>query len=151
MSRRKRYTRGFGRAPSEALPLRGAGDLFVRFAHAVEPYGVFSYLNDAERRLAGAERAELDEAVAWFNAHLDAPARLVPVLRGRRVPRGKREPSALCWFRATAHGHVARARRMAILVRRAGIPIVERWSFDVPGQICSEDTEQIAVASFWVE
>jgi hypothetical protein len=151
VSRRKRYTRNLGRVPAEAIPKRGNGATYVRFAHDVEPYGVFSYVSDARRRLSERDRGELDDLLAWFRAHLDEPTRLVPVLRQRRTGSSDPEPSALCWFRASAREHLERARRLTVLVRRAGLPIVERWSEDVPGQVCSEDVEQVAVASFWSE
>ena len=38
---------------------------------------------------------------------------------------------------------------MSVLVRRAGIPIIEFRRDRVPGQVFSDDGEQLAVASFW--
>jgi hypothetical protein len=80
--------------------------------------------------------------------------------RAERVPRRGRgtkyvrfahadDDRAVCWFHASAREHIKRARRLSILVRRAGIPIVERWHDEIPGLICSEDATQLAVASFW--
>lgn len=152
MGRRLRFTRNLGRDTAEKLPRRGAGARYVRFAHPRHPFGVFSYLDDARRRLSDPDRDELNEIVGWFNANLDEPDCMVPVrvrLPGRRAPATDDQPSAVCWFKASARQHVARARRLAILVRRAGVPIVEIWRDVVPGQICSGDAAQIAVASFW--
>jgi hypothetical protein len=149
MSRRQRFTRNLGRTPRESVPTRGAGSRYVRFCHADEPYGVFSYLTDARRLLSDDERVELDALVRWFSDHLEEPACLVPARVSRRASRGEAEPSAVCWFRADAGEHVVRARRLSVLVRRARISIIEKWSDRVPGQICSEDADQLAVASFW--
>jgi len=41
------------------------------------------------------------------------------------------------------------ARRLSVLVRKARSPIVELRRDRISGQICSEDGEQLAVASFW--
>ncbi|WP_394828225.1 hypothetical protein [Pendulispora albinea] len=109
---------------------------------------MFSYLSDARRCLPELDRAELEDIVQWFRDHLDEPACMVPA-RVARDSTGDDEPSAVCWFRARALQHIARARRLSVLVRRARIAIIERWSDEVPGEICSEDAEQVAVASFW--
>jgi hypothetical protein len=143
MSRRKRYTRNLGRSPAERVPTRGRGSRYVRFAHAADPYGVFSYAKDARPSLAALDCDELDHLLQWFADHLDEPESMVPVRAASDDDR------AVCWFRASARRHVTHARRLSILVRRAGIPIVERRSDDVPGLICSEDAHQLAVASFW--
>jgi hypothetical protein len=151
VSRRKKYTRNLGRARIERVPTRGTGACYVRFAHADEPFGVFSYLGEARPALSDPDRAELKALRDWFAAHLDEPDCFVP---GRpRCGRASHvgEPTAVCWFRATATEHVSRARRMTMLVRRAGIRIVEFRRDRIPGQVCSEDGEQVAVASFWEE
>jgi hypothetical protein len=135
-----------GRTRSEAVPRRGKGAAFVRFAHESEPYGVFSYLDDAKPRLNEPDREEVGALVAWFSEHLDEPATMVPA---RAEGRGVSEPSAVCWFRTSARDHVRRARRLALLVRRARIPIIEWRREVVPGEICSEDAHQIATAAFW--
>jgi hypothetical protein len=139
-----------GRAAAEVVPRRGKGTRYVRFSHATEDYGVFSYADEARRRLSDAERDELDAIIAWFSDHLEEPMCFVPVRPApRRGPAREPEPSAVCWFHASAVEHVARARRIAVLVRRARIHIVERRSDRVPGQICSEDGVQMTTASFW--
>lgn len=58
------------------------------------------------------------------------------------------ETTAICWFREEATEHVVRARRVAELVRGAGIPMVERSVDRIPGKVCSEDDAQIAVQAF---
>ena len=86
----------------------------------------------------------------WFNEHLDAPSRMVPFRPvGRRAHRYRwTETTAICWFREEASEHVTRARRVAAIVRSAGIPIVERCVTRVPGKLCSEDDVQIAVQAY---
>jgi len=131
------------------VPTRGAGSRCIRFAHRDEPYGVFSYLRDAKPRLSDSDREELKALREWFQAHLEEPDCFVPmrVRRGKAAREG--EATAVCWVPSTAKEHVNRARRMSVLVRRAGIPIVELRRERVPGQVCSEDGEPLAVASFW--
>jgi hypothetical protein len=151
VSRRKKYTRNLGRARVERVPTRGTGARYVRFAHANEPFGVFSYLREASPALSDPDRAELKVLRDWFATHLEAPDCFVPVRPRRGRPSYVGEPTAVCWFRAIATEHVNRARRMSVLVRRAGIRIVEFRRDRVPGQVCSEDGEQLAVASIWEE
>jgi hypothetical protein len=125
VSRRKKYTRNLGRSSVERVPTRGAGARYIRFAHRDEPYGVFSYLGDAKPRLSDSDREELNALREWFQGHLEEPDCFVPI----RVRRGKAaregEPTAVCWFHASAAEHVNRARRMSVLVRRVRIPIIE--------------------------
>jgi hypothetical protein len=132
MSRRKRYTRNFGRTLKAPLPVRTTVE-WIRFEHEREPYGVFSYLPDAHELLRGNQRAELEALRAWFLEHLDAPEELT---RER------------FWFRAEADAHVDKARRMAELVSAAGFPIVERRTRRVPGKIRWEDPDQVAVFTY---
>jgi hypothetical protein len=146
MSRRMRYTRNLGRERPPSVPRQGTGSRFVRFVHAREPYGVFSYIGDARRRLDERERDQLDALVQWFREHLDEPSSMVPVHEPAAAGDG---PRAVCWFRASARAHVDRARRLAVLLRAAHIPIVERWSDVVPGRLCAEDTNQLATSPFW--
>lgn len=89
----------------------------------------------------------------WFEEHLEAPSRMVPFRPvGRRAYRYRRyrwmETTAICWFRDEAAEHVVRARRVAAIVRSAGIPIVERCRTRIPGKLCSEDDVQIAVQPY---
>jgi hypothetical protein len=129
MSRRKRYTRNFGRILKAPLPVRTTTE-WIRFEHEDEPYGVFSYLRDARDRLRGTERAELVALGAWFHEHLDAPDELT---RER------------FWFCGEAVVHIEKARRLSELVTAAGFPIVERRTRRVPGKVRWEDPDQVAV------
>jgi hypothetical protein len=147
VSRRKRYTRNLGRERPATVPRQGTGSRYVRFVHEHEPYGVFSHFDVARVRLGEPERTELDELLGWFRAHLDLPTSLVPV--HEPTAEGGEGPRAVCWFRASASEHILRARRVAILLREARIPIIERWSDELPGRICSADEAQLAISPFW--
>lgn len=150
MARRKRFTRNVGRTRVEPLPARRPDARYVRLEHPTEGFGVFSYLSDARKVLDEDQRAELRALMQWFNEHLDEPSRMVPFravgMRARR--RRWAETSAICWFREEASEHLTRARRVAELVRDAGIPIVERSVTRIPGKLCSEDEFQIAVEAY---
>jgi hypothetical protein len=131
MSRRKRYTRNLGRRLPAPLPV-SATKQWVRFEHEREPYGVFSYLSDArdaEPQLA----ADIDRLLDWFELWLGAP-------RHADLER--------FWFKAEAHGYIQRGRELTSLVRMAGIPIVERWIWRVPGIVRWQDAHQVAVLTF---
>ncbi len=130
MSRRKRYTRNFGRALPEPLP---SSVEWVRFEHADLRDGVFSYLDAATDKLPRRAAAELTRLRRWFNQHLDAPPESVEIERER------------FWFRAEAMEYVGRGRRMAELLGRAGYPIVERRTRRVPGRVRWQDAHQLAV------
>jgi hypothetical protein len=132
MSRRKRYTRNLGRKLKSPLPVRTTVE-WVRFEHAREPYGVFSYLRDAATLLSAEARAELKTIGDWFNEHLGAP-----------------DEATLerFWFRSEAADHVEKARRLSELVRAAGFPIVERRTHRVPGKVKWEDPKQVAVFTY---
>lgn len=124
MSSRRRYTRNLGRKLAERLP--GSVE-WVRFEHATEPYGVFCYLREAAPVLPGRSAAELKRLQGWFNKHLDAPSDRIEIGEAR------------FWFRAEAMEYVGRGRRMAELVSRAGLPIVEKRTRELPGRVRWED------------
>jgi hypothetical protein len=140
-----RYKRNLGRRLPAPLPVRTTTE-WIRFEHEREPSGVFSYLSDARPHLAPAHRAELATLHAWFNAHLDAP--------GDGGDPGDADDARITldterfWFRAEASEHAARARRLAELVRAAGIPIVERRTRRIPGKVRWQDPHQVAVITY---
>src|SRR5256885_3057757 len=105
MSRRKRYTRNFGRTLKQPLPVRTTVE-WVRFEHEHEPYGVFSYCSDARAALPKEALPELNELLRWFRIHLGAPADA---------------DHERFWFRAEASAFVETGRRLAELMRGAGI------------------------------
>jgi hypothetical protein len=132
MSRRKRYTRNLGRKMKTPLPVRTTAE-WVRFEHEREPYGLFSYLSDAKKGLGTGLRAEVDSICEWFDDNLDAP----DIATLERF-----------WFKAEAREFIERAQRLAKLVRRTGIPIVERRARRVPGKIRWQDDHQVAVFTY---
>lgn len=150
MARRLRYTRNLGRPDVAPLPARRPDARYIRLAHPKERFGVFTYVDDARKELDAEGVAELDALMEWFSDHLDEPSRMVPFRPvGRRAHRYRwAETTASCWFREEATEHVLRARRVAAIVRSAGIPIVERSVKRIPGKVCSEDAFQIAVEAY---
>jgi hypothetical protein len=72
MSRRKRYTRNFGRLLKTPSPMRTTVE-WVRFEHEREPFGVFCYLKDARAASAASACAEIETINRWFHIALDAP------------------------------------------------------------------------------
>ena len=150
VARRTRYTRNLGRRAVEPLPARRPDAKYVRFEHPSERLGLFVYVDEARKSLDDEQGAELDALIGWFNEHLQAPSRMVPFRSvGVRAHRRRwAETSAIRWFRVEAVQHLVRARRLAELVRGAGIAIVERTISRIPGKICSEDEFQIAVEAY---
>jgi hypothetical protein len=90
-------------------------------------------MNRAAKNLDEEAREEIRELNRWFCDHLHAPD-----LDG--IER--------FWFRAEASEFVNHACRLAGLLRRAGIPIVERRSRRVPGKVRWEDSHQVAVLTY---
>jgi len=78
-------------------------------------------------------RDEVDDLNEWFCDRLRAPD-MAQVER--------------CWFKAEAYEHIVRARRLAGLVRLAGIPIVERRTRRIPGKVRYEDDHQVALVTY---
>jgi hypothetical protein len=139
-----------GRRDVAPLPHRAPDARYIRFEHPSERFGVFSYVSDARKEIDLEARTELRALMDWFNENLDAPSRMVPFRPvARRAHRYRwAETTAICWFREEAREHVNRARRVAAIVRSAGIPIIERSVKRIPGKICSEDEFQIAVERY---
>jgi len=132
MSRRKRFTRNLGRTIPTPLPARTTRT-WVRFEHAREPYGLFSYVSDAVELLSDGERQSLLALRDWFNEHLDAPEELT---------------TERFWFCEEAREHVSQARKMAAILRSVGIPIDERRTERVPGAVRWQDRNQVAVLTY---
>jgi hypothetical protein len=132
LSRRQRYTRNLGRAKKAPLPVRTT-ETWIRFEHALESDGFFSYLDEAREGLSVAEREELDALFRWFCENLDTPRRF---------------DLERYWFCAEAVEHVSRARRMIALLREAGVPIVERRTRRIPGKVRYRDGDQVGVLTY---
>ncbi|MEL6980014.1 MAG: hypothetical protein AAGM38_15210 [Pseudomonadota bacterium] len=82
---------------------------------------------------------EIEDSLAWFDAHLERPRRLA--LRERRE-RAKREAQGYCWFRPEAKAAIAKARHLAWALEEASQPIRAVKARD-PGEILWEDAQQI--------
>ena len=132
MSRRQRFTRNLGRTLNPPLPVRTTVE-WIRFEHEREPYGVFTYLEEAHEQLSVVEQSELEALRDWFNEHLDAPD-LLTIER--------------FWFCAEAKEYILRARRLAVILGEVGIPIVERRTRRVPGKVKWQDQNQVAVLTY---
>ncbi len=132
MPRSKRYRRNLGRKLPSPKPARTTIE-WVRFEHAHKPFGVFSYVDLALRGLSPGRRDRAKSLTKWFNENLGAPDHAT---------------LERFWFRAEAHECVEKARQLAELVARAGIPIVERRIRRVPGKVRWEDTHQAAVLTY---
>jgi hypothetical protein len=83
----------------------------------------------------------LFDIIVWFNENLERPSRFS---RSRR--RGSRE-RAVCWFRPTAHEHLARAREMIALLEDYDVPI---WTLKASkvGYVVYEDEHQVVAEPY---
>ena len=132
MPRSMRYKRNLGRKLPSPKPARTTIE-WVRFEHAHEPYGVFSYVKRALPGLSPSRRERARTLTNWFNENLGAPDQAT---------------LERFWFRAEARECIEKARQLAELVSRTGIPIVERRTRRVPGKVRWEDTHQAAVLTY---
>ena len=135
MSRKKRYTRNLGRTLPSPQPVRTTEE-WVRFESAHEPFGIFNYLSQAERRLSAGRRAKAERLYRWFVENLGCP-------EDERALTEER-----FWFRAEAREHVEKARELARLDSRTGYSIVERRIRRVPGKVRWEDEHQVAAFTY---
>ena len=78
--------------------------------------------------------AALKELEHWFDEHLDSPF--------RHLPRDDCYDSAICWFKSTAHEHLARAWEIVAILERNDVLI---WTINSPraGYIHYEDDVQV--------
>ena len=70
----------------------------------------------------------------WFNVHMRSPF--------DSLPRDVRYESAVCWFKSTAHEHLARAWELVEILERNDIPI---WTIksERVGYVHYEDSVQV--------
>jgi hypothetical protein len=87
---------------------------------------------DDDSSLAEWERTAIEEAYAWFNAHLKVP------------PFGEisRYHRRTCWFRSDAGEHIRRMWELVALMRHLGWPVRFVWTHD-PGQLVYYDQHQV--------
>ena len=132
MSRRKRYTRNLGRKLPSPQPVRTTVE-WVRFENQHEPFGVFTYVSLAKRKLSPVRREKAERLTRWFTENLGSP---------------EKATDERFWFRAEAREHVENARELARLVSRTGYSIVERRIRRVPGKVKWEDEHQVAALTY---
>lgn len=90
---------------------------------------------------APAELAEIEDLYAWFGEHLRRPNRF------SRSAKPHAQPRAICWFKAEAHAHIRQMHRLAMVLRRHGVPVAIVTTRR-PGYIVYEDDAQIAAEPF---
>jgi hypothetical protein len=132
MPRSKRFRRNLGRDLPSPKSVRTTIE-WVRFEHAHEPFGVFMYLGRALRGLSPKKKERAETLERWFNDNLGSPSQAT---------------LERFWFRAEAEECIEKARELAKLVSRTGIPIVERRTRRVPGKVRWEDSHQAAVFTY---
>jgi hypothetical protein len=86
------------------------------------------------------EREWLNEILGWFNLYLDRPSRLSRTMRPRK-------DRAICWFKPSAHSHLAKAWELATILESNAI-IIQRIKTRRPGYIVYEDSFQIAAEPY---
>jgi len=121
--------------------------MFIRFVSGEidESSGVFAGLFCAASELRwndglpDYEIEALTELRDWFNAHLQSPFDYLPL-----IPRYER---AVCWFKATAREHLARAWELIMILERNDVLI---WTVRSPrtGYVYYEDEAQVFAEPF---
>jgi hypothetical protein len=100
-----------------------------------------SYALWRENILASEEQKELRNTLDWLNEHLARPKRL-------SVSRHPRATStAISWIRVTAHEHLSRLRRLAMLVETTGMAVDEIRT-NRPGYVVYQDAHQVVALPF---
>lgn len=98
--------------------------------------GLFCAANDLRlaEGLPDYEFDALDELERWFNEHMASPFDY--------LPHAKRYDRAVCWFKSTAHEHLARAWELIAILERNDILI---WTIKSPriGYVHYEDEVQV--------
>jgi hypothetical protein len=91
--------------------------------------------------LARYDEERLTAALQWFAKHLNEPTRLT------RSTRPHRCAQAICWFKAGAAEHLARAREMQQILDANGVA-VEMIASRRAGYVVYEDPFQVAAYPF---
>jgi hypothetical protein len=98
--------------------------------------GLFNAAKDLwwSEEIADYDFETLTELRGWFDEHLASPFDF--------LPRGKSFDRAVCWFKSTAHEHLARAWELVELLERNDVLI---WTIKSPriGYIHYEDEAQV--------
>ena len=116
--------------------------MFIRFIsgeideYSHHPAGLFNAALDLlwSDELPPYEFKALNDVKEWFDRHLASPFDCLEY--------NTRYDPAICWFKSTAHGHLARAWEMVEILKRNDIMI---WTIRSPrvGYIHYEDNVQV--------
>jgi len=117
--------------------------VYKRDEDSLEPQGIFQAAADlaASNQLASHEREIYEETRAWFRERLKKPKRFA------RSQQANAHAFAICWFKDTAHEHLAQVRQFVYLLEEHGIA-VRQLTTARPGYVVYEDDFQIAAEPF---
>ena len=123
--------------------------MFIRFVvHEIDEasgveLGIFQAMYGLWRAgtLAPHEEAWWEDVRCWFNTSLVKPTRFA------RSRRAGANAAAVCWFKATARRHIARAREITALLAQHDIASRMLWC-QRPGYIVYEDEFQVSAEPF---
>jgi hypothetical protein len=123
--------------------------MFVRFVIPVvdgdsgRRQGLFqkAYALRRSRELPPDLHDQLDQALTWLDAHVEAPDRFT------RSNKKDKPGLAISWFKDSAHDCLQRMRTVCRVLNEHGIP-TEMITSDRPGYIVFEDDWQIAAVPF---
>ncbi len=87
------------------------------------------------------DEQRLIELTTWFSENLELPSKV------RRSKNQNTPPTAIAWFKDTAHEHIRNLREISNIVRRYGV-IVDFVRTDKPGYILYEDEFQVFAEPF---
>ncbi len=106
-------------------------------------FGLAYELRDSPT-LASGDRATLDDALAWFETHLETPARF-----NRTKSKGyyRRHTRGIAWFKDTAAEHLRRMHEIKTVLERNG-HVVEVVVEARVGYVVYEDDFQVIAEPF---
>jgi hypothetical protein len=93
-----------------------------------------------EDSLADYEFAVVTDLMGWFNLNLKGPF-------GSRLRSRWRAPRSICWFKSTAHEHLARARELAAILKEADV-FINTIRCHRAGYVLYEDEVQVLAQPF---
>jgi hypothetical protein len=122
--------------------------MFIRFvcgevdARSYVEAGLFSaaYRLAYEHALPEYEYDQLLDLLRWFSEHLESPSDF-------RLRQAWRMSRAICWFKDSAHEHLAKAREMVALLENNGI-YIRTIKSERPGYVLYEDEAQVFAQPF---
>lgn len=145
-SRIKHKARGNAYAPWERC-IR----MYLRFvvneidADSERALGVFQAVRDLRDagELLAYEEEQHDEVRYWFNVNLERPTRFTAA----RAPFYRKKNRGLCWFKDSAHEHLAHVRGLVTILENHGVWVRTLKARRV-GYIVYEDEYQVVAQAF---